>query len=151
MRTLEDEIEAAIAVDLAVLPPHQRRGYAGLDHYRRPVEVRGVQEVAMTIAESFKAFAIFDVETVLRYPAISPFLARTLYEIPIELRRAACDRDRLKAEQARNTMAKIIAAALLKRYHLEPLKHAGTSCHSNWERAFEEQFGRRRGKQSDER
>ncbi|NRP74535.1 hypothetical protein ILFOPFJJ_05457 [Ensifer psoraleae] len=66
MRTLRDEIEAAVAVDLAVLEPHQRRAYAGLDQYRRPVEVRGVQELARKIAESFGAFAIFDVGTVLR-------------------------------------------------------------------------------------
>ncbi len=104
MRTLEDEIESLIAVDLAVLKPHQRRAFAGLDQYRRPVEVRGVPEVAATIAASFGAFAIFDIETVLRYPAITPFVTQTLYSMPIELRRAACDQDRLKAERARNEM-----------------------------------------------
>lgn len=46
MRTLEDEIGTAIEVDLAVMPLHQRRAFAGLDQYRGPVEVRGVQELA---------------------------------------------------------------------------------------------------------
>ncbi len=58
-------------------------------------------------------FAIFDVETVLRSPAITPFVTQTLYSIPLELRRAACDRDRLKADSARKEMARIISAALL--------------------------------------
>ncbi|AWM24991.1 hypothetical protein AOX55_00001734 [Sinorhizobium fredii CCBAU 25509] len=98
MRTLADEVESLIAVDLAVLKPHQKRAYAGLDQYRRTVEVRGVPEVAATIADSFDAFAIFDIETVLRSSAITPFVAQTLYSIPIELRRAACDQDRSKAE-----------------------------------------------------
>jgi hypothetical protein len=141
MRTLEDEIKTAIAVDLTVLPPHKRRAYAGLDQYRRPVEVRGVPELAAAIAESFGAFAIFDVETVLRYPAITPFVTQTLYSIPLELRRAACDRDRLKAERARDEMARMISAALLKRYHFQHLKHVGTSCHADWNKAFEQQFG----------
>ncbi|MDW9625682.1 hypothetical protein RWA02_17405 [Sinorhizobium meliloti] len=145
MRTLADEIGTAIEVDLAVMPQHQRRAYAGLDQYRRPVEVRGVQELAKGIAESFGAFAIFDVETVLRSPAIAPFVTQTLYAIPLELRRAACDRDRLKAESARKEMARIISAALLARYHFEPLKHVGASCHPNWEEAFEQQFGAGRG------
>lgn len=147
MRTLEEEIESLIAVDLAVLKPHQKRAFAGLDQYHRPVEIRGVPEVAATIANSFGAFAIFDIETVLRHPAITPFVAQALYSIPVELRRAACDRDRLKAERARNEMARIISAVLLQRYHFERLKHVGTSCHDNWNRAFEEQFGSRRGKQ----
>ncbi|MDK1389731.1 hypothetical protein QN224_30715 [Sinorhizobium sp. 8-89] len=150
MRTLRDEIEAAVAVDLAVLEPHQRRAYAGLDQYRRPVEVRGVQELARKIAESFGAFAIFDVGTVLRHPAIAPFVTQTLYSVPIELRRAACDRDRLKAEGARNEIARMISEALLKRYHFEPLKHVGTSGHPNWDQAFEEQFGSRRGERKHE-
>lgn len=145
MRTLADEIGTAIEVDLAVMPPHQRRAYAGLDQYRRPVEVRGVQELAKGIAESFGAFAIFDVETVLQSPAIAPFITQTLYAIPLELRRAACDRDRHKAESARKEMARIISAALLARYHFEPLKHVSTSCHPNWEEAFEQQFGAGRG------
>lgn len=145
MRTLEDEIGTAIEIDLAVMPPHQRRAYAGLDQYRCPVEVRGVQELARGIAESFGAFAIFDVETVLRSPAIAPFVTQTLYAIPLELRRAACDRDRLKAEGARKEMARIISAALLARYHFEPLKHVGASCHRNWEEAFEQQFRAGRG------
>ncbi|RVH50677.1 hypothetical protein [Sinorhizobium meliloti] len=145
MRTLADEIGTAIEVDLAVMPAHQRRAYAGLDQYRRPIEVRGVQELAKGIAESFGAFAIFDVETVLRSPAIAPFVTQTLYSIPLELRRAACDRDRLKAETARKEMARIISAALLARYHFEPLKHVSTSCHPNWEMAFEQQFGAGRG------
>ncbi|WP_085035195.1 hypothetical protein [Ensifer aridi] len=145
MRTLEDEIENHIAVDLAVLEPHRRRAYAGLDQYRRRVEVRGIQEIARKIAESFEAFAIFDVETVLRYPAITPFVTQTLYSVPIELRRAACDRDRWKAERARNEMARMISGALLRRHHFQPLKHVGTSCHHNWDQAFEEQFGSRRG------
>ncbi|MCO5962392.1 hypothetical protein [Sinorhizobium meliloti] len=145
MRTLADQIGTAIEVDLAVMPPHQRRAYAGLDQYRRPVEVRGVQELAKGIAESFGAFAIFDVETVLRSPAIPPFVTQTLYSIPLELRRAACDRDRLKAESARKEMARIISAALLARYHFEPLKHVSASCHPNWEQAFEQQFGAGRG------
>lgn len=93
--------------------------------------MRGVQELARGIAESFGAFAIFDVETVLRSPAIAPFVTQTLYSIPIELRRAAYDRDRLKAESARKEMARLISAALLARYHFEPLKHAGASCHPN--------------------
>ncbi|MDE3771488.1 hypothetical protein I7G86_07745 [Sinorhizobium meliloti] len=143
MRTLADEIETAIEVDLAVMPAHQRRAYAGLDQYRRPIEVRGVQELAKGIAESFGAFAIFDVETVLRSPAIAPFVTQTLYAIPLELRRDACDR--LKAEAARKEMARIISAALLTRYHFEPLKHVGASCHPNWEEAFEQQFGTGRG------
>ncbi|TCN22164.1 hypothetical protein [Sinorhizobium americanum] len=151
MRTLEAEIESMIAVDLAILKPHQRRGFAGLDQYRRPVEVRGVQEVAAIIADSFRAFAIFDIESVLRSPAITPFVTQTLYSIPIELRRAACDQDRLKAENARTEMAHMISAALLQRYHFEQLKHAGSSCHSNWQQAFEEQFGRRRGDKANER
>ncbi|MQX92768.1 hypothetical protein GHK63_25325 [Sinorhizobium meliloti] len=25
-----------------------------------------------------------------------------------------------------------------RRYHLEPLKHVGASCHPNWEEAFEQ-------------
>ncbi|WP_324765567.1 hypothetical protein SO078_29865 (plasmid) [Sinorhizobium meliloti] len=145
MRTLADEIGTAIEVDLAVMPAHQRRAYAGLDQYRRPIEVRGVQELAKGIAESFGAFAIFDVETVLRSPEIAPFVTQTLYSIPLELRRAACDRDRLKAERARKEMARIISAALLARYHFEPLKHVSTSCHPNWEMAFEQQFGAGRG------
>ncbi|APG93017.1 hypothetical protein [Sinorhizobium americanum] len=141
MRTLEDEIEAAIAVDLATLRPHQRRAYAGLDQYRRPVEARGIPELATTIADSFGAFAIFDVETVLRHPQIAPYLARTLYAVPLELRRAACDRDRLKAECARKEMARVISSALLQRYHFERLKHVSASCHPNWNEAFEQQFG----------
>ncbi|WP_248447697.1 hypothetical protein [Sinorhizobium meliloti] len=143
MRTLEDEIGTAIEVVLAVMPPHQRRAYAGLDQYRRPVKVRGVQELGKGIAESFGAFAIFDVETVSRSPAIAPFVTQTLYAIPLELRRAACDRDRLKAEGAE--MARIISAALLARYHFEPLKHVGAACHPNWEEAFEQQFRAGRG------
>ncbi|MFQ6242748.1 hypothetical protein [Sinorhizobium meliloti] len=145
MRTLADEIGTAIEVDLAVMPAHQRRAYAGLDQYRRPIEVRGVQELAKGIAESFGAFAIFDVETVLRSPAIAPFVMQTLNSIPLELRRAACDRDRLEAERARKEMAQIISSALLARYHFEPLKHVSTSCHPNWEMAFEQQFGSGRG------
>ncbi|MCY1299077.1 hypothetical protein D9M69_160670 [compost metagenome] len=81
MRTLKDEIEAAVAIDLTVLEPHRRRAYAGLDQYRRAVEVRGVQELAGKIAGSFGVFAIFDVETVLRYPAITPFVTQTLYTV----------------------------------------------------------------------
>ncbi|RVQ04562.1 hypothetical protein [Sinorhizobium meliloti] len=148
MRKLEDEIEAAIAVDLAVIEPHRRRAYAGLDQYRRPVEVRGVQELANGIAESFGAFAIFDVETVLRSPAIASFVTQTLYSIPLELRRAACDRDRLKAERARKETARTISSALLARYHFEPLKHVGASCHPNWDQAFQQQFGAGRGRQN---
>ncbi|WP_337436298.1 hypothetical protein [Sinorhizobium meliloti] len=72
-----------------------------------------VHELAMGVAESFGVFAIFDVETVLRSPAITPFVTQTLYSIPLELRRAACDRDRLKADSARKEMARIISAALL--------------------------------------
>ncbi|AEH83219.1 hypothetical protein ACVMB3_005684 [Sinorhizobium meliloti] len=113
MRTLEDEIGTGIEVDLAVMPLHQRRACAGLDQYRGPVEVRGVHELAMGVAESFGVFAIFDVETVLRSPAITPFVTQTLYSIPLELRRAACDRDRLKADSARKEIARIISAALL--------------------------------------
>ncbi|MDX0072495.1 hypothetical protein [Sinorhizobium meliloti] len=145
MRKFEDEIESLVAVDLAVLKPHQKRAYAGLDQYRRPVEVRGVQELARSIAASFGAYAIFDVETVLRYPAITPFVTQTLYSVPIELRQAACDRDRLKAERARNQMAQMISQALLRKFHFEPLQHIGTSCHDNWHEAFEQQFGSRRG------
>ena len=146
MRTLEDEIEAAIAVDLATLQPHQRRAYAGLDQYRRPVEARSVPELASTIAASFGAFAIFDVETVLRYPEVTPFLAQALYAIPLELRRAACDRDRLKADLARKEMARMLSSALLQRFHFERLKHFGASCHPNWNEAFEQQFGTGRGR-----
>jgi hypothetical protein len=102
MRTFEDEVEGMIAVDFAVLEPHRRRGFAGLDQYRRHVEVRGVQEIATKIAETFMAYAIFDGEEVLRYPAITPFIAQTLYTIPLQLRRAACDRDRGKAARARD-------------------------------------------------
>ncbi|XNY03860.1 hypothetical protein ACMFL9_03545 (plasmid) [Sinorhizobium meliloti] len=138
MRTLKDEIGTAIEVDLAVMHPHQRRTYAGLDQYRRPVEVRGVQELAKGIAESFVAFAIFDVETVLRSQAIAPFVMQALHAIPVELRQAACDRDRLKAEGARKETAWIISAALLARHHFEPLKNVGASCHPNWEQAFEQ-------------
>lgn len=58
-------------------------------------------------------------------------ITQMLYAIPIELRRAACDRDRLKAEGARKEMARIISTALLARYHFEPLKHFGASCHPN--------------------
>jgi hypothetical protein len=94
-----------IAIDFAVLEPHRRRAFAGLDQYRRQVEVRGVQEIATRIAESFTAYAIFDGEAVLRYPAITPFITQTLYTIPLELRRAAYDRDRVKAARARNQMA----------------------------------------------
>ncbi|WP_085044204.1 hypothetical protein [Ensifer aridi] len=145
MRKFEDEIEGLVAVDLAVLKPYQKRAYAGLDQYRRPIEVRGVQELAQSIAESFGAYAIFDVETVLRYPAITPFVTQTLYSVPIELRRAACDRDRMKAERARNEMARMISEALLRKFHFERLKHVGTSCHENWNEAFAQQFGSRRG------
>ncbi|NRP75667.1 hypothetical protein ILFOPFJJ_06590 [Ensifer psoraleae] len=120
-----------IAVDLAVLKPHQRRAIAGLDQYRRPVEVRGVQEVAGKMAESFCAFAIFDGDQVLRYPAITPFVTQTLYTVPIELRREGCDRDRLKASVARDRMARLISAALLKRYRFEPLQETTASCHPN--------------------
>lgn len=145
MRNFEDEIEGLVAVDLAVLQPHQKRAYAGLDQYRRPVEVGGVQELAQSIAQSFGAYAIFDVETVLRHPAITPFVTQTLYSVPIELRRTACDGDRLKAERARNQMAQMISQALLRKFHFEPLRHVGTSCHDNWHEAFEQQFGSRRG------
>ncbi|MDX0946206.1 hypothetical protein GOD93_11070 [Sinorhizobium medicae] len=65
--------------------------------------------------------------------------------MPQHQRRAACDRDRQKAESARKEMARIISAALLARYHFEPLKHASASCHPNWEQAFEQQFGAGRG------
>ena len=82
-----------------------------------------------------------DVEAVLRSPAIAPFVTQTLYSIPLELRRAACDRDRLKADRTRKEIARIISAALLSRYHFEPLRHVSTSCHPNWEMAFEQQFG----------
>lgn len=54
--------------------------------------------------------------------------------------------DRSKAESARNEMAHMITATLLEKYHFEQLKHAGSSCHSNWQQALEEQFGRRRDK-----
>lgn len=145
MQKFEDEIEGLVAVDLAVLKPYQKRAYAGLDQYRRPVEVRGVQELARWIAESFGAYVIFDVETVLRYSAITPFVTQTLCSVPIELRRAACDRDRMKAERARNEMARMISEALLRKFHFERLKQVGTSCHENWNEAFEQQFGSRRG------
>ncbi|WP_085033153.1 hypothetical protein [Ensifer aridi] len=59
-----------------------------------------MQEIAIKIAKSFTAYVIFDGETVLRYPAITPFITQTLYAIPIELRRAACDRDRVNAAGA---------------------------------------------------
>ncbi|AUX78439.1 hypothetical protein NXT3_PA00147 (plasmid) [Sinorhizobium fredii] len=110
-----------------------------------------MQEVAAIIADSFLAFAIFDIESVLRSPAITPFVTQTLYSIPIELRRASCGQDRSTAESARNKMAHMISVALLRRYHFEQLKHAGSSCHSNWQQAFEEQFGSRRGGKPDER
>ncbi|APG88019.1 transposase (plasmid) [Sinorhizobium americanum CCGM7] len=110
-----------------------------------------MQEVAAIIADSFRAFAIFDIESGLRSPAITPLVTQTLYSIPIELRRAACAQDRSKAENARNEMARMISAALLQRYHFEQLKHAGSSCHSNCQQAFEEQFGRRRGGKADQR
>ncbi|MDK1494795.1 hypothetical protein QN219_33365 [Sinorhizobium sp. 7-81] len=121
MRTFEDEIRNMIAVDLTVLSPDRRRAIAGLDQYRRIVEVHGVQDVATKIAESFQSFAVFDGDQVLRYPAIAPFITQTLYATPIELRREACDRDRLKVERARG-MAQTIASALLQRYRFQQLK-----------------------------
>ncbi|THK35731.1 hypothetical protein EHS39_23000 [Ensifer sp. MPMI2T] len=137
-----------IAVDLAVLKPFERQAFAGLDQYGRKVEVRGIQQLAVKMAESFQAYAIFDRDQVLRYPAITPFTTRTLYTIPIELRREACDRDRLKESDARDRMAQLISGALIKRYRFEPLKHIGTSCHVNWNAAFEAQFGSQAGKKS---
>jgi hypothetical protein len=144
MRTFEDEVEAMIAVDFAVIEPHRRRGFAGLDQYRRQVEVRGVQEIATKIAESFTAYAIFDGEEVIRYPAITPFITQTLHTIPLELRRAACDRDRVKAARARGQMARVVATALMQRYRLEHLQPEGPSVHVNWDRVFEQRFGSRR-------
>ncbi|MDK1376825.1 MULTISPECIES: hypothetical protein [unclassified Sinorhizobium] len=141
MRTFEDEIRNLIAVDMAVLAPHRRRGIAGLDQYRRTVEVHGVQDVAVKIAESFCSFAIFDGEQVLRYPAITPFITETLYALPIELRREACDRDRLKADRARGHMAQMISSALLKRYRFEQLKCGVAPSSTDWDGAFERQFG----------
>ncbi len=34
----------------------------------------------------------------------------------------------------------MISQALLRRYHFEDFKHVGTSCHDNWNEAFERQF-----------
>ncbi|MQW90353.1 hypothetical protein [Sinorhizobium saheli] len=145
MQTPEDEITIAIAVDLAVLKPHQRRAFAGLDQYRRAVKVRGVPELAAKIAESFAPYAVFDGDQVLRYPAIAPFIAQTLYAIPIELRRGACDSDRQKACDARERMARLISSQLLGRYRFEHLRHVGASCHANWDAAFEARFGKTSG------
>lgn len=145
MQTLEAELTVAIAVDLAVLKPHQKRALAGLDQYRRMVEIRGVPELAAKIAASFAPYAIFDDGQVLRYPAITPFIAQTLHTIPIELRRDACDKDRQKACDARERMARLISSQLLARYRFEPLKNVGTSCHANWDAAFEARFGRTGG------
>ncbi|MCA1439352.1 hypothetical protein I6F07_03765 [Ensifer sp. IC4062] len=146
MRTLEDEINNTIAVDLAVMKPFERRAFAGLNQYGRKVEVRGIQQLAVKMAESFQAYAIFDDAQVLRYPAITPFITQTLYTIPIELRRDACDLDRQKASEARDRMARLISGALTKRYRFEPLKHIGTSSHGDWDAAFEAQFGSQTGK-----
>ncbi|MBP1884807.1 hypothetical protein [Sinorhizobium mexicanum] len=141
MRTFEDEVRNMIAVDLTVLSPDRRRAIAGLDQYRRTVEIHGVQDVAAKIAESFCSFAVFDGEQVLRYPAIAPFITQTLYAIPIELRRAACDRDRVKADRARVSMAQMISSALLQRYRFEQLKCGVAPSSTDWDGAFEEQFG----------
>lgn len=109
-----------------------------------------MQEIAVKMADSFCAYAIVDSDEVLRYPAITPFITQTLYSIPIELRHEACDKDRLKASDARDRMATLISAALLKRYRFEHLKQVGASCHSNWDEAFEGQFGRPAGKKAAE-
>ncbi|MFC0804799.1 hypothetical protein ACFHWW_04830 [Ensifer sp. P24N7] len=141
MRTFEDEVRNLIAVDLTVLPPDRRHAIAGLDQYRRIVEVRGVQDVAAKIAESFCSFAVFDGDQVLRYTAIAPFITQRLYATPIELRREACDRNRLKADRARVRMAQMISSALLQRYRFEQLKCGVAPSSTAWDRAFEDQFG----------
>ncbi|WEX76868.1 hypothetical protein PYH37_005219 [Sinorhizobium numidicum] len=141
MRTFEDEITNLIAVDFAVLKPFQRRAIAGLDQYGRTIEVRGIEDMATKIAASFAPFAIWDGDQVLRYPAMTPLITQTLHAIPIELRREACARDRLKASAARDRIARLISSALLGRYRFEPLSRTSAACYIDWEAAFEAQFG----------
>ncbi|WEX75099.1 hypothetical protein PYH37_000436 [Sinorhizobium numidicum] len=98
MRTLEDEIKILIAVRLAALKPSERRAFAGRDQYGRTVEVRGPEELAAKMAESFAPFAIWDGDQVHRFLAMTTFVPRALSAVPMELRIEACDRSRLKAK-----------------------------------------------------
>lgn len=128
---LDDDIERAIAVALAVVPRTFRNGFGGTGVRRRRMP-HATREVAVVVTRYLShTYTFYDGVQVIGKSDVEAFLAGELTAVPDDLAKTYADKLTLYSEPARNEIAGLLAKALTDKWrwtyepaaaiHLKPM------------------------------
>ncbi len=113
---LDNEIEKAIAVALAVVPRTFRNGFGGTGVHRRRMP-HATREVAVIVARYLgHTYTFYEEGKKVETTEVEDYIAETLTAVPDETAKTYANKLTLYSEPARNEISALLANALTEKW-----------------------------------
>ncbi len=125
---------------LFTVPRWKKRGYAGLDQYRRPVERHSLAELAALLVHLPSFAAIGDARP-KRCSDLADEVEKLLEDIPLDVFHRWAGAKHNVSQPAAIEIAEAVHRELCSRYQFERIVTHLIGHATDWDKAFRERFG----------